>query len=78
MNIDSIKIAPIQSKKISGSGNGSYSVCWIQNEERDMIINNTLYEKVSNTVFFLNPHFRWKILKKENASLSGYVEPPEF
>jgi AraC family transcriptional regulator, transcriptional activator of pobA len=73
MNIDSIKIAPIQSKKISGSGNGSYSVCWIQNEERDMIINNTLYEKVSNTVFFLNPHFRWKILKKENASLSGYV-----
>jgi AraC family transcriptional regulator, transcriptional activator of pobA len=73
MNIDSIKIAPIQSKKISGSNDGNYSICWIQNEERDIVINNTLYKKVSNSVFFLNPDFRWKILKKKNASLSGYV-----
>ncbi|MFW6289536.1 MAG: hypothetical protein ACOC0R_01100, partial [Mariniphaga sp.] len=73
MNINTIQIESILSNKISGQDNGSYAVCWIQNEERDIVINNTLYEKVSNTVLFLNPNFSWEILEKESASLSGYV-----
>lgn len=73
MNIDTIQITRILSKKISGPNDGSYTICWIQNEERDVVINSTVYENVSNAVFFLNPNFRWEIRKKESASLSGYL-----
>ncbi len=73
MSVNAIHIESILNKSISGLNDGSYAVCWIQNEERDIVINNTLYENVSNTVFFLNPNFNWEILKKDFAPLSGYV-----
>lgn len=77
MNIDTIQITRIFSKKISGPNDGSYTIYWIQDEERDVVINNTVYENVSNAVFFLNPDFSWEIQKKESASLSAgrHIEP---
>lgn len=73
MNLNPIKISRIVNKITSGPNNGSYAVCWIQNEIEGIEINRVLYKNVSNAVFFFNPGFDWKILKNDADSSSGYV-----
>jgi hypothetical protein len=73
MNLNAIKIAQILNKTTCSPSDGSYSICWIQNQVKGIEINNTLYRNVSNAVFFLHPGFNWKILKSNSAVSSGYV-----
>ncbi len=73
MNIDTIKITRILRKTTSKQNVDCYAVCWVQNGARGIEINKTLYTNVSNSVFFLNPGYDWKILKKDTTSSSGYV-----
>ncbi len=73
MNIDKIKISRILNKITSNKNDDSYAVCWVQNGVRSIEINKTLYKNVSNAVFFLNPDFNWKIVKKDTLKSSGYV-----
>ncbi len=68
-----IKISRILSKTTCQPNGTSYAVCWVQNEVEGIEINKTLYKNVSNAVFFLNPAFNWKILKKDTSTSSGYV-----
>ncbi len=73
MNLNTIKISRILNNTTSSLNDGSYSVCWIQNEVEGIEINKVLYKNVSNAVFFFHPGFDWKVIKKESAASSGYV-----
>ncbi|AEM69514.1 transcriptional regulator, AraC family [Allomuricauda ruestringensis DSM 13258] len=73
MNIDTLKISRILHKTTSNQNSGCYAVCWVQNGAEAIEINKTLYNNVSNAVFFLSPDHDWKILKKGTTTSSGYV-----
>lgn len=73
MDLNAIKISRILNKTTASPNNGSYSVCWIQNEVKGIEINKKLYKDVANAVFFFNPAFEWKILKEDSATSSGYI-----
>lgn len=73
MKQESVKISRILSKTTSNQNDDCYTVCWIKNGVKGIEINETLYKNVSNAVFFLNPAYDWKILKKDTSSSSGYV-----
>ncbi len=68
-----IKISSISRKTTSQQSDNCYAVLWIQNKVEGIEINKTLYKNVSNAVFFLNPAFHWKVLKKDISTSSGYV-----
>ena len=70
---EAIKISRILSKTSYQPNDDCYAVIWTQKEVEGIEINRTLYKNVSNAVFFLNPTFNWKILKKDTSTSSGYV-----
>lgn len=73
MNLDAIKISRIVNKTTSKQGKSCYAVCWIQNEVESIEINNTVYQNVTSSIFFLRPEFEWKIRKKNASTSSGFV-----
>lgn len=73
MKTDTVKISRIVNKTTSKNGEGCYTVCWIQNEVEAIEINNTPYQNVTNSIFFLRPDFDWKIRKKDSSISAGYV-----
>ena len=50
-----------------------FAVCWIKNEVEGVEIDHILYKNVSNSIFFLDPKYQWKILKKDSSTSAGYV-----
>lgn len=73
MNIDSLHIAPILRPLRSNGLRDSYAVCWVQDGVTGIKINKTMYENISNSIFFLNPEYEWTILKDQSATSSGYI-----
>lgn len=73
MDLNTIKISRILNKITTSPNDGSYSVCWIQDDVKGIEINNKLYQNVSNAVFFFNPAFEWKIIKNDTPASSGYI-----
>jgi AraC-like DNA-binding protein len=73
MTLDNIKISRINNEVSSKQEDDAYAVCWVKNEVEGIEIDGILYKNVSNAIFFLNPVFDWKIIKRDDATSSGYV-----
>ncbi|KJD35779.1 AraC family transcriptional regulator [Tamlana sedimentorum] len=73
MKPDSINITQIIEKITIKPNSHYFAICWIKNEVESIEINHVAYKNVSNSIFFLDPKYQWKILKKDNATSSGYV-----
>lgn len=73
MNPNDIKISRITDAVTLNASEGAYAVCWIKDEVEGIEIDHVLYHSVANAVFFFNPVFDWKIIKKETHTSSGYV-----
>ncbi|MDX1463366.1 MAG: helix-turn-helix domain-containing protein [Marinirhabdus sp.] len=72
MLTDVVEISQI-TKKITPKRNGDdFAVCWIQNPVKGLEVDDVFYENLSNSIFFLDPKFNWKLYKDDNA-FSGYV-----
>ncbi|TVZ54793.1 AraC-like DNA-binding protein [Lutibacter sp. Hel_I_33_5] len=73
MKPDSVNISQIINEVTKKPDSDYYVVCWIKNEVDGIEIENELYKNVSNSIFFLDSKFQWKIFKKENNESSGYI-----
>lgn len=73
MTFARIKVSRITNRVTSNPEDGDYAICWIKHEIEGIEIDRVLYEDVDNAIFFLNPDFKWRILKKESPASSGYV-----
>ncbi len=73
MKLDSINISPIIKKTTSKQNTKDFAVCWIKNEVDCIEIDNVYYKNVSNSIYFLDPKYEWKIFKKNNSISSGYM-----
>lgn len=70
---DAIKISQITKETTVKPNSQDFAVCWIKNEVKGIEIDGILYKNVSNSIFFLDPKFQWKILKKNSSKSSGYI-----
>ena len=68
-----IQISKIVNKNTSKQNNESYAVCWIREKVAAIEVNQVEYLNVSNSVFFFNPEYEWKVIKKDSMSSSGYI-----
>src|SRR5258705_60151 len=73
MNREDIKISRIVQQVTSKQNGQYYSIIWIKNRVRMLVIDNEPYDDIANAMFFLNPKFQWKIIKDDDANLEGYV-----
>lgn len=73
MKADSISISQIVKDTSNTTNNGDFAVCWIKDEVEGLEIDNTIYENVSNSIFFLDPKIQWKVVTKDNTGFAGYV-----
>lgn len=73
MKPDSVNITQITKEVTLNPNTDSFAVCWIKNEVIGIEIDQVLYKNVSNSIFFLDPKFQWKILKEESSVSSGYI-----
>lgn len=61
MKPNSINITQIIKETTLKPDNENFAVCWIKNEVKGIEIDNVLYKNVSNSIFFLDPKYQWKI-----------------
>lgn len=73
MKPNAVKISQITDETTANNATTSFAVCWIKNEIEGIKIDDVLYSNVSNAIFFLDPKFRWKILKKDGTPTAGYI-----
>ncbi|WP_034043099.1 helix-turn-helix domain-containing protein [Wocania ichthyoenteri] len=73
MKPDSINITQIIKESTLKHYSDDFAVCWIKNEVLGVEIDHVLYKNVSNSIFFLDPKYQWKILKKDSTTSSGYI-----
>lgn len=73
MRSDSINITQINKETTLKQPGDAYAVCWIKNEVEGIEIDRVLYKNISNSIFFLDPQYQWKIFKKDASTSSGYV-----
>ncbi len=73
MKPDSINIAQIINETTIKQNSNDFAVCWIKNEVEGIEIDSVLYNNVSNSIFFLDPKYQWKIFKNNNSTSSGYI-----
>lgn len=73
MSSNSIKISKISNKITLKNEDNYYSVCLLQSDIHTIKIDDTTYNNVSNSMFFLLPRNHWKITKKNTSTTSGYV-----
>lgn len=73
MKPDSIYISQIIKETTLKPNSDDFAVCWIKNEVNGVEIDQVLYKNVSNSIFFLDPKFQWKIFNKESSASSGYI-----
>ncbi len=69
-NIRIVKI--LQRETLKPNGN-FYSIVWITGTVNGIVIDKTLFKDVSDSMFFLNPRYQWKILKENDTVSAGYV-----
>lgn len=73
MNPDSINITQINKETTLKHQRDAFAVCWIKNEVEGIEIDEVLYRNVSNSIFFLDTKYQWKIFKRNNSTSSGYI-----
>ncbi|MFD1162354.1 helix-turn-helix domain-containing protein [Hwangdonia seohaensis] len=73
MEPDAVNITQIINKKTLKHRRDDFAVCWIKREVNGIKIDDVLYKNVSNSIFFIDPKYQWKILKKCNTYSSGYI-----
>jgi len=73
MKPNSISISQITNEITVKRNSEDFAVCWIKSEVQAIEIDDVLYNDISNAIFFLDPNFKWKILKKDNSAFAGYV-----
>lgn len=73
MKLDAIHITQINKETTLNQHSHYFAVCWIKNEVRGIEIEGVLYKDVSNSIFFLDPKYQWKIHKKNSAISAGYI-----
>tara|TARA_A100000171_G_scaffold52224_1_gene69633 strand:+ start:20103 stop:20573 length:471 start_codon:yes stop_codon:yes gene_type:complete len=73
MKPDSISISQITKETTVKRNSEDFAVCWIKDEVHAIEIDHVLYNDISNAIFFLDPKFQWKILKKDISAFAGYV-----
>ncbi len=73
MNPDSIYISQIVKEITIKPRCDYFAICWIKNEVDGIEIDQVLYQNVSNSIFFLDPKFQWKIFKKDGSGSAGYI-----
>ncbi len=73
MKPDSINISQIIKEITHKPNSDDFAVCWIKNEVIGIEIDHVLYKNVSNSIFFIDSKFQWKIYKKESSVSSGYI-----
>ena len=73
MKRDSINITQIIKETTLKHRSNDFAVCWIKDEVQGIEIDRVLYENVSNSIFFLDPKYQWKIFKKGSSTSSGYI-----
>ncbi|MDZ7693626.1 MAG: helix-turn-helix domain-containing protein [Balneolaceae bacterium] len=74
MKIDQhIKISKIIRRETLKTNQDFYSVIWIIGTVKGILIDGVLHKNVSNSMFFLNPRYKWKILKTNGKVSSGYI-----
>lgn len=70
---DHIKISKIAKQKISNPEGDFYSIIWIIGSVKGVIVDDYKFKDITNTMFFLNPKFHWKIVKGGGTSSKGFV-----
>lgn len=73
MKQDSVNITQIIKETTLKQHSNDFAVCWIKNKVDGIEIDNVLYKNVSNSIFFLDPKYQWRILKKNSSTSSGYI-----
>lgn len=73
MKPDGINISRIINEVTTKSKINDFTVCWIKNEIDGIEINNVLYPKVSNSIFFIDPKFQWRVFKNACCESAGYI-----
>lgn len=73
MKPNSINISQIIKETTPNPKGEAFAVCWIKDEVKGIEIDGVLYKNVSNSIFFLDPKFQWKIFKKNSSTFSGYI-----
>lgn len=73
MKPDSVNISQIIGEVTHEFVKDRFAVCWIKNEVDGIEIDNVYHKSVSNSIFFLDPKFQWKIFKKDSSISSGYI-----
>ncbi len=73
MKPDSITIAPIIKETTRPRSGNDFAVCWVKNEVAGIEIDQVFHKNVSNSIFFLDPKFQWKIVKNGSMGSSGYI-----
>ncbi len=73
MKQESINITQIIKETTLKHHSNDFAVCWIKNQVEGIEIDRVLYKNVSNSIFFLDPKYQWKIIKKNNSTSSGYI-----
>ncbi len=73
MNSDVINISQIIKEITHKQNSNHFAVCWIKDEVDGIEIDQVLYKNVSNSIFFLDPRYQWKIFKKDSSTSSGYI-----
>ncbi len=68
MSSNSVKISKISNKITSKNEDNYYSVCLLQSDIHTIKIDDTTYNNVSNSMFFLLPRNHWKITKKKHLN----------
>ncbi|ULC60016.1 helix-turn-helix domain-containing protein [Flaviramulus sp. BrNp1-15] len=73
MKNQSVSISQIIKETTKKPDSDTYAVCWIKAKVNRIKINGTTYKNVSNSIFFIDPKFNWKIFKKNAKTSSGYI-----
>jgi AraC-like DNA-binding protein len=73
MILDRIQISRIVKRSHSRENDERYVVIWVKKEVDEIVINQSKYANVSNSVFFLRPNYQWHISLDDNSNTSGFI-----
>lgn len=73
MDNNAVTISPITGTLSSPQKPAQYSVLMIQQNIEEFKINDTLYQDVPKSIFFLEPQTRWRLRTSSNGKKSGYL-----
>lgn len=73
MNAGTILISQIIENVDYSPKRNLYTVCWVKHEIKGIEVDGIWYPNLSNSIFFLDNKFKWKLFTKENSNYSGYI-----